>query len=177
MPFQRLFVFLASCLLVACASTPSGAADGDGAKLLVVLHDYKNGQDLELASESHTQRVEYYSSARGDASRKVQTDEIMSAFVGQLTKAGFEEHARAGRAPSLPASNVVRWGLEVERDGQREHWLIGASTDMEAMKDFQECRDTFLQLYNITVSYQTIENKDGEKIFDDSKAAAAGKKR
>ena len=76
-PSQRLF-WLSLAVLASCASSGSSPS-GDGANVLVVLHDYKNGQRFELASESHTDRVTYYSEERPDAVRKIQPDEVMSA--------------------------------------------------------------------------------------------------
>ena len=37
-------------------------------------------------------------------------------------------------------------------------------------------RDTFLELYNNTVSYQAVKNQSGKQFFDDKKSTAAGQK-
>jgi len=172
---QRLGRVLVSGFLTACAS--SGAArDGAHTELLVRLQDFKTGERFELASESHTDRVSYYSDQRHDAARKVQSDEIMSAFVGELERQGYGGHARAGRAPAIGASHVVRWGLEVESGTRQTHWLVGTGSEAADWQSFQRCRDAFLELYNITVSYQTVENAGGKSYFDDQKRPAAGQK-
>jgi hypothetical protein len=172
----RVPSFLASLwavlLLVACASTTK---EPIRAELLVTLHNYRGGERFELANEAHTNRVNYYSSARNDAARKVQTDEVMSAFLRELQRLGFEEHARVGRAPDAAQGDVVRWGLEVASGEREVHWLVGTGSALDEWKAFEQCRDTFLQLYNSTVSYQTVQNESGKEFFDDRARAASAR--
>ena len=174
--FQRLVSslvrgFLFAWLAAACAGP--GGSEGEGREILVRLKDFKSGTSYELASESHTDRVAYYSGARGDAARKVQTDEIMSAFIGELERQGFESNAQPGKAPSTGAGGVLRWGLEIQRPEESTHWLVGTGSAPEDWNEFQRCRDTFLELYNITVSYQTVQNEGGRQIFDGQEARPA----
>lgn len=173
---QRLGCVLVSGLLAACASGGK-AQENAHSVLLVRLQDFRTGERFELASESHTDRVAYYSGERRDADRKVQSDEIMSALVSELDNQGYGAHARTGRAPNLGSSEVVRWGLEVESDSTQTHWLVGTGSQPADWKAFQKCRDMFLQLYNITVSYQTVQNPEGKAYFEDGKSTAAGQKR
>lgn len=173
-PFQRLSCLLLAAL-AACASSGSDSS-GHGANVLVVLHDYKNGQRFELASETHTDRVAYYSSERGDAVRKIQPDEVMAACVGELERRGYDAHSKDGRAPSIGANDVVRWGLEVENEGQRSNWLVGTGSAADEWKDFQACRDFFLEVYNNTVSYQTVRNATGKQYFEDERAQPGARK-
>jgi len=172
---QRLGCVLASGFLAACASV-GDAPEGASAALLVRLQDFRTGERFELASESHTDRVTYYSGERRDAARKVQSDEIMSAFVVELERQGYAGYARTGRAPALGSSDAIRWGLEVESASAQTHWLVGTGSQPADWQAFQKCRDVFLQLYNITVSYQTVENAGGKGYFDEQKRAAAGQK-
>ncbi len=167
---QRLRILALGCGLAACASTPHGARGG---ACLVTLHNYKNGQRFELASESHTSRVEYYSQARGDAVRKVQTDDVMAALVDELERQGLQEHGQRGRAPTIGSGAVIRWGFELERGGESSHWLIGPGSSSADWQAFQQCRDTFLQFYNTTVSFQTVNNESGKKLFEDEQPRAA----
>ncbi|HEX6882688.1 MAG TPA: hypothetical protein VF530_04860 [Planctomycetota bacterium] len=170
---------IVSCLgllalgLFACAGP--GGGDGAGTKVLVTLHNYRIAQRFELASESHTDRVTYYSSARDDAARKVQTDEVMSAFLRELERLGLGTHARTGRAPSTATGDVIRWGLEVSSGERQVHWLVGTGSKAEDWQAFERCRDTFLQLYNSTVSYQTVENQSGKQFFDERAQASSQK--
>ena len=143
--------------------------------MLVALCNYKSGERFELASESNTKRVDYYSETRKDAVRKVQSDEIMSAFVDELAHEGFAQHAQAGPAPKLGSGDVIRWGLEIQDGDQKTHWLVGSGTQSNELKPFQECRDTFLQLYNITVSYQAVQNSSGKQYFDQQGQPVSGK--
>jgi len=173
--FQRFQSFLVAlpCFLAACASTPTEAPR---AEVLVVLRNYQSGQRFELASESHTDRVAYYSSERGDAVRKVQVDEVMLALVAELDKRDYGTHARPGRAPES-GNESTRWALELE-SGERElNWTIGTNDPRERWLAFQECRDLFLELYNATVSFQTVENQAGRGYFQEPQASTAPKRR
>ena len=159
--------------LTACASPGSGGKGEDGTELIVTLHNYRGGGQFELASESHTDRVAYYSSARSDAARKVQTDEVMNAFLRELQRLGLEQHARTGKAPQAPQGDVIRWGLEVASGERHVHWLVGTGSTPEDWQAFERCRDTFLQLYNSTVSYQAVQNDSGGAFFDDQTRPAS----
>ena len=60
---QRLFCcFLVCASLSACASSSAARSEVGGA-LLVSLQNLRTGECFELASESHTDRVTYYSDA------------------------------------------------------------------------------------------------------------------
>jgi len=156
--------------IAACASTGSG-----GHPLLVTLVDYRNGGHFELASESHTDRVEYYSKPRDDAARKIQTDEVMSGLLRELERLGLGEHARTGPAPGS-APEAARWALEIDSGERQLHWLIGSGSPAPEWQDFQNCRDTFLALYNRTISYQTVENESGKEFFEGSAPRAGTEK-
>jgi hypothetical protein len=174
-----LLTFLVACAAFsACASRGQSPASEVANEVLVTLHNYKAKTQFELASESHTSRVEYYSDEREDAARKIQTDEVMSAFLREIDKLGLGTFARTGKAPSTTNGDVIRWGLEVASSGGREvHWLVGTGSSAEEWKKFDQCRDSFLQLYNSTVSYQSVHNQGGKSYFDDRARAASGKKR
>jgi hypothetical protein len=165
-PLRCLVLLVLLLGAVGCTSPGSGRARGNR-KVLVSLRDYRATQRLELASETHTDRVTYYSNERPDAARKVQTDDVMGALVDELDGRGFEAHASAGPAPRSARAEVVRWALEIEVDGQAQHWLVGPGTAGEEWKSFQACRDAFVQLYNVTVSYQTVRNGTGGEFFQD----------
>jgi hypothetical protein len=157
----------------ACASVGSSSP---AAALLITLRDYKAGQRFELASESHTDRVRYYSDARIEAVRKVQTDEVMTAFLRELERQGLGQHARAGPAPEV-GGEVIRWGLEVEGHTGTLHWLVGTGSSPEDWRAFQGCRDMFLQLYNSTVSFQAVRNESGKRYFEEQARAHGGRTR
>lgn len=170
--FASLLAFTA-LLGPGCASTPEAYG---GSELLVTLHNYRGGEQFELASESHTDRVAYYSSTRAEATRKVQTDEVMSAFLRELQRLGLEQHARTGRAPASSQGDVIRWGLEVASGDRQVHWLVGTGSEAGDWKAFERCRDTFLQLYNSTVSYQAVENESGREFFGERTRSASNER-
>ena len=173
--FQRLQILLvASTSLAAatgCASTPKAPVS---AKVLVALQNYQTGQRFELASESHTERVTYYSSQRGDAARKVQKDDVMVALVEELERLDYGEHAHEGRAPEQ-VGETMRWALELASDTKTLSWTIGTGNPKTDWLVFQECRDTFLELYNVTISFQTVQNEQGRGYFQDPQPSSAPK--
>lgn len=164
---------LALALLAAgCAGSARGGAGADGERLRVSVVDYASGQHFELASESHTDRVAYYSAERADAARKVQTDEVMGLLVAELERQGFERYAQAGRAPTRGGGAVTR-SIEVEDDGALEHWVIGAGSAPDERRAFNECLGQFLDLYNLSASYQSVDNPLGDEFFRKQESAAA----
>lgn len=161
-PVARLILVVATLLLgAACRSTSIGS----GEMVRMTLRDYRSGHQFEIAGESHTNRVEYYSHTRTEASRKVVPDEIAAALADELGRRGFEGHRKAGRAPSQGGS-VLSWGLEVASSAGVEHWVVGPGTERGEQLAFQEARKVFLELYNATTSWQTVENDKGRSFFE-----------
>lgn len=168
----------ASVLLAACSGTgtrASATGEDGGVRLCVTMRDYGTAQVFELASESHTDRLAYYSKVRNDASRKVQTDEVMELLVDQLDSDGYQRYAQPGRAPSAGGAALSR-ALEVEAGDVTSHWVIGGGSALEERKAFNTCLETFLGLYNVSASYQTVENPHGHEFFEHAPEAAAGQR-
>lgn len=148
-----------------CASAGSEARSAAPAeRMRVTLRDYEAQQLFELVSESHTSRVEYYSAVRSDAARKIQTDEVVDALIDELEDRGFDDFAQAGQAPSR-GNELVSRSLEIERGDKTEHWVVGRGSAADEQLRFHDCMLTFVELYNLTASYQTIENPSGGEIF------------
>ena len=158
---------IASILLSAACSS-SGNRAGDAAtsetRMRVTLRNYDAEQLFELVSESHTNRVEYYSHERADAARKIQSDEVMDALVDELDSQGFEEFAQPGRAPTR-RNEIVSQAIEIERGDATEHWAVGKGSAAAERLRFRDCMLAFVELYNLTASYQAITNPDGSQIF------------
>jgi hypothetical protein len=175
--FQRSLSFLVfvllSVLATACASTPKAPAS---TKVLVTLRNYETGKRFELASESHTDRVTYYSSERSDATRKIQKDDVMHALVSELERLDYGSHARAGEAPAS-GNETMRWALELASDTRTLNWTIGTGNARDEWLAFQKCRDTFLELYNVTMSFQSVQNDTGSSFFQDPQPSSAPKKK
>ena len=154
-------------LAASCTSTGSAAP---GARLRVTLVDHRAGNRFELVSESHTSSVEYYSTARSDASRKILDDDVMTALIDELDANDFERFARSGRAPSPgggPGRQVITRSLEIDRGGRVEHWSIGQGSVGAERGKFHACAGAMLQVYSLARSYQAIENPGGPEIFAD----------
>ena len=98
----------------------------------------------------------------------------MDALLSELDRQGLDDHDASGPAPSTGGgSGVLEYSLEVERAGTSTHWLIGQGTLPEETLSFQQCAKTFLELYNVTLSLQSVENPEGRALFDRSRADAA----
>ena len=163
---RRSLAIASILLFTACSSTGSragGDASSDG-RMRVTLRNYDAEQLFELVSESHTNRVEYYSQERADAARKIQSDEVMGALVDELDSQGFEDFAQPGRAPTRK-NEVVSQSLEIERGDETEHWVVGKGSAASERLRFRDCMLAFVELYNLTASYQVIENPEGSQIF------------
>jgi hypothetical protein len=172
--FQRslsCLVFSLLAGLASCASTPKAP---ENAKVLVVLRNYQTGQRFELASESHTDRVTYYSSERADAARKIQKDDVMLALVAELEKLDYGARARPGNAPTT-GNESTRWALELASEERTLNWTIGTGNPREDWLAFQKCRDTFFDLYNVTMSFQSVQNEQGRGYFQEPQPSSAPK--
>lgn len=152
----------------ACSSSPSShdRADGanvEGSPLRVTYISYKNNKHLELVNEAHTGRVEQYSQVRRDASRKVQTNDVMVGLVEVLEENGFEEHAMAGGAPTQ--QGIMAWALEVESDKGLRHvgGVPGMSPDDN--RELLRLAAAFLDTYNATYGLQAVKLKPGQSPF------------
>jgi hypothetical protein len=158
---------LVGLLLGGCASSGgnrTSARRGTDEPLRVTVHMYDAGSQLELVGESSMSAVDLYSEARATASSKVQGDEVMEALAKQLGKQGFQRYAREGRAPSV-GGRVYTRSIEIWRAGDSSHWAVGPGSADDERRAFNSCLADFLQLYNVTASYQTIENEDGKAFF------------
>ena len=159
-------------LLAGCTAT-GGAGGGDASRIRITLQAYEHDQHFELASESHTDRVAYYSRLRQDAARKVARDEVMDALADELDDQGFADHSQEGRAPSR-GGTLISWSFEIGRGERIDHWAIGNGSDVDERLAFHECRNVFVQIYNLTTSFQAIENPDGGHLFKRAGQAQQG---
>jgi hypothetical protein len=146
--------------LLSCASAPVEARPQR-----VAFLDYRNGTHLELVNETHTGRVEQYSTVRGDASRKVQTDEVMQGLVEVLRKRGFDSLARPGPAPRASDGQGVM-ALEIA-DGERvEHVLGWRGMPADERAELLALTQNFVDLYNETYGLQAVDVKQGDTPFE-----------
>jgi len=148
-------------LVASCASTESKTGD----RLRVTLYDHMGGTSFELVSESHSDRIEYYSTVRSGASRKYQGDRTMAALIEALDDEGFAQYGKGGRAPSATGGVITR-SLEIQRNARIDHWAVGEGSAPESKISFHACTNTFLQLYNVTQAYQAIDNESGTGVFE-----------
>ena len=173
----KLAALLCLSLLVgACSSGPSrraeAPADADlGTPLRVTYIMYRSGQRLELVNEAHTGRVEQYSQVRSDASRKVQTNDVMEGLVEVLRDNGFDRFSNAGPAPLASGSaGPMPWALELDDSGAVSY--IGAVPGLSP-KDNQtllRLATAFVDTYNATYGLQAVKLKPGQSPFSNPAA-------
>lgn len=175
---RTLSALLLSLLAVSCASPGSatGPRAGDGSNYRVTVRLYDASSRLELVGESHTDRVELYSSSRTSADTKVQSDDVMGALVEQLGDLGFRRFGRDGRAPSA-GGRVYTRAIEIDDDGAIGHWAVGPGSADDERIQFNRCLSDFVQLYNLTASFQVIDNNDGKDLFGDGPRPLGGRSR
>ena len=106
----------------------------------------------------------YYSNVRNNAGRKFQVDAVMAALVSELNGTGFDRFAQNGRAPSS-GSRVITRAIEIQTDEDVRHWVVGKGSADGERTDFYRCMTTFVELYNVTESYQAIQNETGTEVF------------
>jgi hypothetical protein len=153
---------LAALILAACSST--GGDEDEGTPLRVTYHSFTTGQRLELVSEAHTSRLEQYSEVRADASRKVQSNDVMAGLVEILDDHGFDRYAHEGSMPE-DGGGQFTWALEVEGpDGPRHVLAHNALSEGEA-RDLQRYMLAFIDTYNATYGLQAVETAPGEEVF------------
>jgi len=156
---------LALLALAGCAS--SSAASGPARPQRVAWVDYRSQVLLELVNESHTGRVEQYSQvrSRAEASRKVQTDEVMAELVRVLRELDFAERALPGPMPrSGNGTNMM--GLELDDGGQVSHLLAWRGMPAEQRLAFLDMANNFAEIYNSTYSLQAVDVGLDESPFE-----------
>jgi hypothetical protein len=151
---------LALAPLAACASAPAEARPQR-----VAFVDYRNGTHLELVNETHTGRVEQYSEVRADASRKVQTDEVMQGLVEVLRERGFDRQARPGPAPRASDGQAVM-ALEITDGDRVEHVLGWRGMSADDRAELLALAQNFVALYNETYGLQAVEVREGDTPFE-----------
>ena len=149
--------------LAGCAS--SSASDGPARPQRVAWIDYRSNVRLELVNETHTGRVEQYSTARKDASRKVQTDEVMSGLIDFLHEKGFEKRARPGPMP-LGSDGQSVMALEIDDAGAVEHVLGWRGMPDDERTSLMAMAQGFAEIYNATYGLQAVEIGQDESPFE-----------
>lgn len=146
----------ASLALGSCSSTRTDAPAALGVPVRVRVTSYRSGQAFELVNETHTDRVELYSSKRTSAETKVQTDEVMDELLAQMRRSGFFDAAEPGLAPAASVAGLTR-AIEVETPEGSWHLLMGTGTEPREQEVFETCFAGFLDLYNATYQLQSVE--------------------
>lgn len=161
----RSGALLALLALSACASSGADAVAGHPQRVAWV--DYRSKVLLELVNESHTDRLEQYSTvrSRSEASRKVQTDEVMAELLAVLREGGFEKRARPGAMPRGGDGQSVM-ALEIDDDGRISHVLAWRGMPADDRQAILGMAQNFADLYNATYGLQAVEMGLDESPFE-----------
>jgi hypothetical protein len=154
------FLFL-TALLASCSSTGGGQVDSVGlpARIRFVSMVKGVGNTFELLNETHTNRVELYSTARANANVKVQTDEVLDEVLVHFARLGLNERTQSGSAP--PSSSASLSSVEIEVAGNTTHLAVGSGSSVEDRTLYTQCFQTFLLVYNQTYQLQSVEHQPG----------------
>lgn len=163
---QILLLAALAAGLGACASDAgtSGGAALTGNPQRVAFIDYRSKQRLELVNESHTGRIELYSETRSDASRKVQTDEVVAGLVDMMKDKGFERLALVGAAPA-GGDATLAIAVELEEDGEVRHVRGLRGMEPNDHKAVMTMYKGIIDIYNATYSLQAVQKRPGEEVF------------
>jgi hypothetical protein len=153
---------LALALSAACASTPAPP----GRPQRVAFLDYRNGTHLELVNETHTGRLEQYSAVvrPTEATRKVQTDDVMAALVELLRDEGFDDLGQEGPAP-VRGGDTGMMAIELEDGDRIEHVLGFKGMPAADRQKVLSLAQSIVEIYNATYGLQAVELKEGESPF------------
>ena len=163
-PYKRYAFALVPLVLAACSSTGNSGGSGETRAVSVTLLGY--GSDpFQLVSDSHTSRVDLYSTETRNPSTKVQDDDVMIAMVEHLDELGFNDFARPGSAPADGGRAFSR-AIQVDVEGTRAWWPLTAGAGQSEIRNFNTAIRDFLALYNLTAGYQSVQNELGGDFFD-----------
>jgi hypothetical protein len=133
----------------------------------VRFHEYRDGgKMMTIINQSHTDRVEFYSTERNDASTKIASDEIMGALLDRIDKVNFQEFARKGSAPAT--SSDWSQAIEIQTTQGSSYMLVRSGISADEAAAFRKTRDAFLAIYNNIFGAQAVKLKPGESRFEQS---------
>jgi len=165
-PAGRLGILVAT-LCAACASS-GGGSGGPPRPIAISLVGY-GAAPFELVSESHTSRVDLYSAELPTAATKVVNDEVMVALLEHLEELGYRGYSRPGQAPEANGKALVK-SIQVDENGAKTWWPLVETASVQELKAFQTAMRDFIDLYNISQSWQSVDNTLGGEYFDRKKA-------
>jgi hypothetical protein len=168
---QRSGVALCALALAACISAGSDSGRSTEPRRVSVSLIGYGSSPFRIVSESHTRRVDLYSSVSASPSTKVQTDDVVVALVEHLEELGFESYSHRGKAPDQ-VTHAFTHGFEVLDEGASAWWPLTAAAGPTELKNFNTAVRDFLDLYNLTASYQRVDNEVGSDYFQRKRPGA-----
>jgi hypothetical protein len=159
-PARRALLLASSLLALLTSCLGPGGSEGLSARITLRQSGDAGPAVFELRSESHTDRIDFYSTARDGASVKIMRDDLMAALLEGFEQAGYRNFAAPGKGPRDLAGGV-RKVIEVERDGSVTHLSTALTSPPDRLGLMAELTLAFFGAYNSIKSYQTIESDDG----------------
>lgn len=155
LPLLAALFALVSLGLAGCSSTRGSAPSAMGQPARIRFLSGRSQQSFQLVNETHTNRVELYSTTRTSADTKVQTDEVMDAMLDYFAEQGLFERTQPGGAPTDASLS----SLEIEVAGAPVFFAVGPGSSAEDIALFGECRNAFIGVYNETYQLQSLERQ------------------
>lgn len=152
---HRALSLLLLSLLASCASTGSAAPKGPAQ---VTYRQYHTGTTLTIVNESHTDRLEKYSTLGADASVKVTSDEVMDELLSLADQLGLA--TTPGPAPTRGEQPVLA-SIELSDPNGVRHALRVAGAPSTGFVEYQQ---NFILLFNQIYAPQAVEADPS--IFD-----------
>ena len=174
--------FITCALLAACSSTGGSggrSSSGDGAEgepIILVYTYFQTGASMELANESHTNRLNQYSEPRSNANRKVQSDDLMKDLIDYLDAKGFSKEAIQGDPPYMTGGDLS-WTLQLERPSGKSYVAESKTSSTREKRRLRIYSQAFLSTYNATQGWQAVKIESGEMPFKGPNLKQTGGKR
>lgn len=162
--YRTLLPCAASALFLAASCAVPGQNMDESGTMRICLRDFNNGVHFELVNESYASSHK----APPGAEMRVQTGEVMSAWIEALADKGLWDYARPGGGPLEPqmeAGFALTSVIEVE-SGSNHGWItFRKGLTQEELTFYSENKYGFITIFNQTPGYQQVVNPDGADIF------------
>ncbi len=169
---RSLTLLLVGLPLAACGSTGTSdytKSDITGIPMTIKLVDYRNGNVVRLVNDSHSDRVETYSTERHTAGTKVASDEIVAETIKYVKEQGFDRYAVRGMAPFR--SSDYNKALEIDDPDGVRYFALHPGSTQEEFQTMNACAVGLIQIYNNVHAAQAVTNTSGADLFDQQKRA------
>ncbi|MDE0895255.1 MAG: hypothetical protein OSB10_01580 [Planctomycetota bacterium] len=162
---QRVLLFAVAALAVSsCAGPGNTKVESDYPEAYICLRDFASNVHFELVNATYAKTH----SASAGADMRVQSGEVMDAWILAIGDEGLWDYARPGQGPLTLQSEAgypMHSVLEVKR-GSDHGWIAFRKGLTQAeLKFVAENKMAFITIFNQTPGYQQVDNTQGADIF------------